>query len=83
MDRYRQSVVEVFVFEHEDDTRVHAVLQVGTRTVRGVGTAHRRPQDQPDVAIGEELAIGRALQDLAHRLLGMAETDRAMAGVTN
>ncbi len=83
MDHFRQSVVEVFVFEHEDVTRVHAVLQVGARTVRGVGTAHRRPQDRPVVAIGEELAIGRALQDLAHRLIGVAEVDRAEVGATN
>ncbi|MET9391095.1 dsRBD fold-containing protein [Streptomyces sp. NPDC006624] len=62
----------------EDDrggTEAQVVLDTGTTTITGRGRAHRHPAD-PDVPeIGEELAAGRAVRDLAQRLLDAAERD--------
>jgi hypothetical protein len=41
----------------------------------GVGLARLDPAGQPVAAIGNELAIARALSDLAHRLLELTIAD--------
>jgi Domain of unknown function (DUF1876) len=53
--------VDVFIDEHENRTRAEARLH--------------NPRD-PDVPeIGDELAVSRALSDLAHKLLDAAAAD--------
>lgn len=62
----------------EDDrgtTTAHAVLDTGTATLTGHGTAHCHPADSDVPEIGDELAAGRAMHDLARRLLSAAEQD--------
>jgi hypothetical protein len=70
--------VELVIDEHRDDRMTHAEarLQAPHRpALAGVGTARRNPVD-PDVPrIGDELAVARALSDLAHQLLDVAAGD--------
>jgi hypothetical protein len=74
MRRWR---VDVFVDEI-DDTTTHAEARLytndDTRLV-GHGRARRNPADAAVPEIGDEIAAGRALMDLARTLLGAAGAD--------
>lgn len=62
--------IEVFIDEHDGFTRAEVRLINTDQTgLRGVGTARRHPRDVEIPEIGDELAVSRALSDLAHRLL--------------
>lgn len=67
--------VDVLVEEHEERTRAKARLSWGGRKFVGVGLARLDPADQPVARIGDELAIARALSDLANQLLALTSTD--------
>jgi hypothetical protein len=58
----------------DDSTDAEARLSGGT-DLSGHGTARRNPADDNVTKIGEELAVARALSDLAHRLLRVATAD--------
>jgi hypothetical protein len=68
--------VQVDIGEHDGMTRAIAQLHTGDRTsLTGTGTARLNPAD-PDVPeIGDELAVARALSQLAHVLLDAAADD--------
>ena len=61
--------VEVEVVEHPDHTEARAQLAVGNEARGGRGRARRNPADADRPRIGDELAMARALNDLAHHLL--------------
>jgi len=67
--------VELSVGEDDGDTHAQArlVLKDG-RNLSGRGQARRNPADPRVTEIGEEIAVARALSDLAHKLLGTAAT---------
>ncbi|MFI0510893.1 hypothetical protein RKD19_008023 [Streptomyces canus] len=68
--------VRLHLFEDDDGTtKAHLVLKTGTTELNGHGTAHCNPADANVPEIGDELAAGRALNDLAGRLLQVAERD--------
>ncbi|MGW2747364.1 DUF1876 domain-containing protein [Streptomyces sp. NPDC001450] len=68
--------VRLHLFEDDDGTtKAHVVLDTGTTALTGHGTAHRHPADTNVPEIGDELAAGRAMVDLAHQLLETAEGD--------
>lgn len=68
--------VQVTLDERGDETDAAAVLDLQNKTeLRGHGTSHRNPADPSVPAIGDELAVARALSDLAHRLLDAAAHD--------
>ena len=68
--------VEIYINEDGDDTDVRAVLSTSDRTVAtGSGQARRNPVDRLVPEIGDELAAGRALIDLGHRLVQLAASD--------
>ncbi|HET6741678.1 MAG TPA: DUF1876 domain-containing protein [Kribbella sp.] len=70
--------VDVFVDEHEDDRTTHAEARLHTNDkthLFGRGVAHRNPDDSEIAEIGDELAVARALSDLAHKLLHAAASD--------
>ena len=70
--------VDIFVDEHEEsrNTRAEARLHTGDPTdVRGVGHSWRNPHDAEVPEIGDELAVARALADLAARLRAAAAAD--------
>jgi hypothetical protein len=61
--------VEIEVIEHPDHTEAKAVLSIGNETRGGWGRARRNPTDPDRPRLGDELAMARALSDLAHHLL--------------
>ncbi|MEE1938958.1 DUF1876 domain-containing protein [Streptomyces sp. TRM 70361] len=67
--------VRLHLFEDGTTTKAHAVLDIGNTAVTGQGTARRNPHDRDIPEIGDELAAGRAMNDLAHKLLSIAQTD--------
>ena len=67
--------IDVFIDEHEDRTRARAKLDADDTGVTGIGTARLHPVDTNVPEIGDELAVSRALADLAHRLLEAAAND--------
>lgn len=78
-----QWTLRLHLFEDDDrTTRARATLDTGTTVLTGRGTAHRAPGDGPVPEIGDELAAGRALQDLASHLLRTAERDIQAVGAT-
>lgn len=76
MSHTGQWKVRLDLFEDDDGTtKAHLVLDTGTTALTGHGTAHCHPADTNVPEIGDELAAGRALVDLAHQLLETAERD--------
>ncbi|MEV6158650.1 DUF1876 domain-containing protein [Nonomuraea sp. NPDC052129] len=70
--------VRIDITEEGDGTSARAVLFTRDRTsLAGVGTARRNPIDRSVPEIGDELAAGRALADLAHKLLVVTAEDVA------
>ena len=67
--------VSVDIDEHEGRTRAVARLDTGrAEHLTGVGLARLNPADRDVPAIGDELAVARALADLSHQLFdGAAE----------
>ncbi|MER7023918.1 MULTISPECIES: DUF1876 domain-containing protein [Streptomyces] len=79
MTRTTEWTVRIVVFEEDGTTKARAVLDTGSAKMTGRGAAHCNPEDVDIPEIGDELASGRALKDLAARLL--READRDLAGV--
>ncbi|GII59604.1 hypothetical protein Pth03_79930 [Planotetraspora thailandica] len=77
--------VEVFLSEDDRDdvTTATAVLYTDAgRRHESVAHARRNPSDRPVPEIGDELAAGRALSDLAAKLIGDGAEDVAqLAGM--
>ncbi len=70
------------LFEDGGTTKARVVIDTGTAVLTGRGAAHRNPAD-PDVPeIGDELAAGRAMQDLGRQLVAIAERDADGIGAT-
>ncbi|HEY5858575.1 MAG TPA: DUF1876 domain-containing protein [Aldersonia sp.] len=75
--------VEIVIDEHEAEetgagsrTRAEARLHSGDVTALvGVGLARRNPGDTEVPEIGDELAVARALADLAHQLIEATVAD--------
>ena len=67
--------VEVLIEERHERTRARARLSWGAKDLVGVGVARLDPADEPVPKIGDELAIARALSDLANQLLAATSTD--------
>lgn len=67
--------VEIFIGEHEGQTRAEARLAAAPAQLTGWGTAKLNPTDANVPQIGDELATARALADLAHQLLETAAAD--------
>jgi Rv2632c-like len=82
MTTERRWKVEIFVDEHEDHTWAEARLVVPdgrgsepAEFLRGTGQSRRRPGQVAVQEIDDELAVSRALWDLAHVLWTTAVTD--------
>ncbi|MEV6019259.1 MULTISPECIES: DUF1876 domain-containing protein [unclassified Streptomyces] len=63
------------IFENDGTTKARLTLDTGTSKFTGHGTAHRSPLDADIPEIGDEVAAGRALNDLARQLRRVAERD--------
>ncbi|MEU0680200.1 DUF1876 domain-containing protein [Streptomyces albogriseolus] len=76
--------MRLHLFEDDDGTtRAHVVLDTGTTALTGRGTAHCHPADAYVPEIGDELAAGRAVENLARRLLKTAERDIEAPRIVN
>lgn len=73
--------VEITIGEHEGRTRAKARLRWRDQESVGVGLSRLDPTDRDVAEIGDELAVARALSDLARRL--MAVTAHDIEAVTN
>lgn len=78
----RRWKVEIVVQEHEDHTHAEARLVVPegaaprpAELLRGAGESRHRTGELPVKEIEDELAVSRALWDLAHVLWTTAVTD--------
>lgn len=77
----------VMMKEDEDHCEAVVHLDAGDRSLEGKGRSRRNPADPQVPQVGEELAVARALADLAHHLsddawrmiesFGSAETSSA------
>ncbi|WP_329530894.1 DUF1876 domain-containing protein [Streptomyces sp. NBC_01450] len=67
--------VRLYLSEDEGTTRARVVVNTGTTTLTGHGDAHCNPADADVPEIGDELAAGRAMHDLAQQLVNTAERD--------
>ena len=76
MNEIKHWTVDIEIDEHDGRTRAVAKLepQTGNQLV-GVGQARLNPADRDVPDIGDELAVARALSDLAHTLLEVAAGD--------
>ena len=77
----KQWSITVDIDEQDDTTLAHVSLSTPAgHDVTGVGQAQRNPLDPSVPEIGDELAVARALRNLAERLLHTTEND--IRGVT-
>jgi hypothetical protein len=67
--------VDVLLVEEGDITKADAVITGGKRDLRATGVARRNPHDASVPEIGDELAVARALSNLAHQLLERSAQD--------
>jgi Rv2632c-like len=74
-DRTKTCQIDVLIEEHEERTRAKARLSWAGQTHVGVGLARLDPADEPVAQIGDELAIARALSDLANQLFALTSSD--------
>ncbi|MDF2575406.1 MAG: hypothetical protein K0S05_2318 [Agromyces sp.] len=76
MDASKHWSITVDIDEEENTTLAHASLRTPAgQDVTGVGKAERNPLDPSVPEIGDELAVARALRNLAERLLHATEKD--------
>ncbi len=68
MNDAKAFTVEIEVVDHPDHTEARAVLDRAGEITGGWGRARRNPDDPDRPSLGEELAMARALSDLAHHL---------------
>ncbi|HEX7659216.1 MAG TPA: DUF1876 domain-containing protein [Pseudonocardiaceae bacterium] len=74
--------VDIYLDEHDGKTRAQARLHNPDETgLVGTGLARRNPTDTSVPEIGDELAVARALSDLAHQLVDAAARD--IEGITH
>lgn len=67
--------VTISVDEHPKRTRAIVEMPWRDQVLTGVGLAHRNPADRDIPEIGDELAVARALSDLADQLFSMTASD--------
>jgi hypothetical protein len=64
--------VEITIDEDTERTEAIARLELAGEGFEGTGFAQRNPDDPNVPAIGEELAVARALAELSHALIEAA-----------
>lgn len=73
MNQTRTLTLNMQVIEAEAKTTADASMTTGSgQVVHGHGTARRHPDDSDVPQIGDEIAVARALSELAHKLLDTA-----------
>ncbi len=70
----RDVTLRLHLDEDDNNTMVHAVLDLRGDHFESIGRARRKPTDPQMPVIGEELAIARALQDLTAQVMEAAQS---------
>lgn len=65
----KEWVATISIDEHDGQTRAKARLRWRDQEAVGVGLARLAPTDRYHAHIGDELAVARALSDLARRMM--------------
>lgn len=73
--RERTWQVDLAIVERDGQTTAHAFLVGDGPLLSGDGRARRQPADEHDPVAEDEIAVARALRQLADRLLRAAGTD--------
>ncbi len=72
----REWQVRISIFETGDDTEARvALIADAPHQLSALGSSHRSARDSADAAIGDEVAVARALRQLADELLDAAGRD--------
>lgn len=72
----REWQVRISIFETGDDTEARvALIADAPHHLSAKGSSHRSARDSADAAIGDEVAVARALRQLADELLDAAGRD--------
>lgn len=69
---HRGWVATISIDEHAGQTRAKVRLRWRDQEAVGVGLSRLAPTDRYNSQIGDELAVARALTDLAHRMMAGA-----------
>jgi hypothetical protein len=80
MTRHLEWTVGLDLVEEGGRTRAEARLDTGTSTLTGHGSARCNPADADVPVIGDDLAAGRAMKDLAGKLMREADREMEAAG---
>jgi Domain of unknown function (DUF1876) len=72
---HKDWTVAISIDEHEGHTRAKARLRWRDQTAVGIGLAKLDPADRNVTEIGDELAVARALADLARQLMAVTAHD--------
>ena len=75
MAKVKRWTVDIYIDEQVEERHTYAEARLRTgdpADVRGVGTSWRHPRDVEIPHIGDELAVARALDDLAAKLRATA-----------
>jgi len=75
MTRIAEWKIRLYLFEEDRATKVRVVLDTGANVLSGLGVARCNPEDRDVPEIGDELAAGRALNDLGRQLMTTAHGD--------
>lgn len=75
VSRERTWQVDLAIVERDGHTTAHAYLVGDGPLLTGDGRVRRRSPDAPESVAEDEIAVARALRQLADRLLGAAATD--------
>lgn len=67
--------IRLHITEEGDRTSAHVELKTRDNVLRAEGAAKRNPHDPAVPEIGDEIAAGRALAELARQLLSAAADD--------
>ncbi|PIJ33239.1 hypothetical protein BMW24_015765 [Mycobacterium heckeshornense] len=67
--------VDVFVDEHSRRTRAKVEMYWRDHKLTGIGFARRNPSDENIAEIGDELAVARAMSNLADQLFAITAAD--------
>lgn len=80
MARTLEWKVRLYLFEDAGTTRARVTVDTGSTVLTGRGAARLNPVDRDVPEIGDELAAGRALDDVARQMARAAEHDIAGVG---
>ncbi|MFF2008503.1 DUF1876 domain-containing protein [Streptomyces sp. NPDC058195] len=80
MTRTQEWRLRLGLTEDDGTTRAEAVLDTSSGPVTGHGVARCNPQDVDVPVIGDDLAAGRAMKDIAAQLMKAADKEMETVG---